>query len=278
MGIDAAAPVSQATFDAAARTVTLTAADAGSGVERIEFRVGDGAWTTYAAPVQVGDGATTLEHRAVDRLGRVEDPGTLAVPARGQQLAASATAAVTSDEPVGLGGTVTVDVAVTSQGATPTGTVTLSDAGGALVTGTLTDGRVAVDVAAIRLGVGSHQLTARYSGDAARAASQDTVTVVVAKASSTTRATVRHPSPSARKAVVTVRVTSAVEATGTVRITVRTGKKAKARTVTLRDGKARLVLRGLAPGRHRITSTYAGSADVARSSDSTVLRVTRSAR
>ena len=42
-------------------------------------------------------------------------------------------------------------------------------------------------VAATDLGVGSHALTVRYSGDAARAASQDTVTVVVAKASSTTR-------------------------------------------------------------------------------------------
>ena len=75
-----------------------------------------------------------------------------------------------------------------------------------------------------------------------------------------------------------MRVRSAVEATGTVRITVGTGTKAKARTVTLRDGKARLVLRGLAPGRHRITATYAGSPDVARSKDSTALRVTKAGR
>ena len=49
----------------------------------------------------------------------------------------------------------------------------------------------------------------------------------------------------------------------------------RTRSVTLRDGRARLVLRGLAPGVHRITATYAGSPDVAGSSDSTVLRVTR---
>ncbi|PUA80172.1 alpha-L-arabinofuranosidase C-terminal domain-containing protein [Nocardioides currus] len=275
VGIDAVAPVTRASLDAAARTATLTAADAGAGVERIEFRLGAGPWTTYASPVPVGDAATSLDYRAVDRLGQAEQPGTLAVPAAGQQLAASATAAVTSDEPVRLGGTVDVDVAVSGQGGTPTGTVTLSGPTGALTTGTVTGGRVTLRVPAIQLGVGSHPLTVRYAGDTAWGASQDTVTVVVARASSTVQVAARHRSLSARKAVVAVRVTSAVDATGTVRITVRTGKKARSRTVTLRDGKARLVLRGLAPGRHRITATYAGSPDVARSSDSTVLRVTR---
>ena len=182
VGIDATAPVTRATFDSAARTVTLAAADAGSGVATIEYRVGDGQWTTYAAPVRVGDAATTVDYRATDRLGRAEQPGTLAVPAAGQQLAATATAAVTSDEPVALGDTVSVDVAVSSQGGTPTGTVTLSGPAGALATGTLAGGKVVLQVAASDLGVGSHQLTVRYSGDAARAASQDTVTVVVAKA------------------------------------------------------------------------------------------------
>ena len=51
VGIDAAAPVTRATFDSAARTVTLTAADAGSGVATVEYRLGAGQWTTYAAPV-----------------------------------------------------------------------------------------------------------------------------------------------------------------------------------------------------------------------------------
>ena len=274
VGIDAAAPVTSATFDSAARTVTLTAADAGSGVDKVEYRLAGGSWTTYAAPVPVGNAATTVDFRAVDRLGRVEQPGTLAVPAAGAQLAASATAAVADEDPVSLGDPARVNVTVTAQGATPTGTVTLSDADGTLGSGTLVDGRAVLEVASTELGVGSHTLTVRYAGDATRAASQDTVTVVVAKAASTTRVGVTG-SPSAKKAVVTVRVKAAVEAAGTVRVKVRTGKKVKARTLTLRDGKARLVLRGLAPGKHRITATYAGSPDVARSSDSTVLRVTR---
>ena len=55
----------------------------------------------------------------------------------------------------------------------------------------------------------------------------------------------------------------------------RSSGKSRARTVALREGKARLVLRGLAPGTHRITVAYAGSPDVAPSRASTVLRVTR---
>ncbi|PKH40714.1 Alpha-L-arabinofuranosidase [Nocardioides alpinus] len=278
VGIDATAPVTRATFDTAARTVTLTAADAGAGVEKAEYRLAGGQWTTYASPVQVGDAATTVDYRAVDRLGRVEQAGTLDVPAAGTQQVATSTAAVTSADPVSLGGPARITVTVTSQGAAPTGTVTLSDAGGTLATGTLAGGRAALEVASTELGVGTHTLTVRYAGDATRAASQDTVTVVVTRASSTTRASVTHRSPSATKAVVTVRVRAAVEATGTVRIKVGTGKKAKVRTVTLRDGRARIVLRGLAPGKHRITATYAGSPDVARSSDSTVLRVTKAGR
>ena len=275
--LDAIAPGVRGQLRRAAPHGHPTATDQGSGVDRIEYRLGTGPWTTYTAPVQVG-AATTVDYRATDRLGRVEQPGTLAVPAPGTSLAASSTAAVTVEDPVRLGSPVKVNVTVTAQGATPTGTVTLTDQSGTLATGTLADGRAVLEVASTELGVGSHELTVAYAGDSARAASLDTVTVVVAKASSTTRARVKHHTPSARKAVVIVKVAAAVDAEGTVRIKVRTGKKVTTRTVTLHDGRARLVLRGLATGSHRITATYAGSPDVARSSDSTVLRVTRAGR
>lgn len=274
VGIDATTPITKATLGAD-RTVTLVAADAGAGVERVDWRIGDGPWTAYDVPVPVGDAAATVGFRAVDRLGNVEQPGTLAVPAKGAQLAATATAVVASDAPVRLGRTARFAVSVTGDGVTPTGSVTLVGDDGTLATATLADGRATLDVAATALGVGSHTLTVRYSGDAASAASQDTVAVEVAKASSRTRATVRHGSSSARKAVVVVEVAAAVEVEGRVEVTVRTGRKARTRTVTLREGRARLVLRGLRAGTHRITATYAGSADVAPSRDRAVLRVTR---
>lgn len=274
VGIDATTPITKATLGVD-RTVTLAAADAGAGVERVDWRIGDGPWTAYDAPLPVGDAATTVGFRSVDRLGNVEQPGTLAVPAKGAQLAATATAVVASDDPVRLGRTASFAVSVTGDGTTPAGTVTLVGDDGTLATATLADGRATLDVATTALGVGSHTLAVRYSGDAASAASQDTVTVEVAKASSRTRATVRHGSSSARKAVVVVKVSSDVEVEGRVKVTVRTGKKARTRTVTLREGRARLVLRGLRAGAHRITATYAGSADVAPSRDRAVLRVTR---
>ena len=78
--LDAIAPASSASVDAQ-RRVTLTATDQGSGVDRIEYRVGAGAWTAYTAPVQVGAAATTVEHRAVDKVGNVGATTSTAVPA-----------------------------------------------------------------------------------------------------------------------------------------------------------------------------------------------------
>lgn len=280
VGIDAAAPVTRSTFDAVSRTVTLTAADSGSGVERVEYRLGDGDWTTYTDPVLIGAAATTLDHRAVDRLGRVEEPGRLEVPAAGAQLAESLTAAVVAESPVRLGRSVRVDVSVSTQGATPTGAVTLVDASGTLATATLVEGRATLAIPSARLGVGSHTLAVRYGGDGSRAASEDSVGVVVTRATSTTRATVRPRTVSAsRKAVVRVRVAAAVEAAGTVEVLVRkAGRVIATRTMTLAEGTGKAALPRLRAGRYRITATYSGSPSVAASKGTTALRVTGAGR
>ncbi|MFD5053208.1 OmpL47-type beta-barrel domain-containing protein [Streptomyces tendae] len=53
-------------------TVTVTASDTGSGVNTIEYAVGDGAWTAYAAPVMVHEvGEHTVRYRATDKAGNV---------------------------------------------------------------------------------------------------------------------------------------------------------------------------------------------------------------
>ena len=54
--------------------VTLTATDgSGSGVARSEYRVGGGAWQTYAAPFTISaDGQHTVEYRSADKAGNVE--------------------------------------------------------------------------------------------------------------------------------------------------------------------------------------------------------------
>ncbi|WP_030668175.1 OmpL47-type beta-barrel domain-containing protein [Streptomyces sp. NRRL B-1347] len=53
-------------------TVTVTASDAGSGLNKVEYAVGDGAWTTYSAPVMVhAVGTHKVRYRASDKAGNV---------------------------------------------------------------------------------------------------------------------------------------------------------------------------------------------------------------
>ncbi|GAA2092627.1 DUF1080 domain-containing protein [Streptomyces albiaxialis] len=51
-------------------TVTVTASDAGSGVDTIEYALGDGAWQPYTAPVMVHEvGTHKVRYRAKDKAG-----------------------------------------------------------------------------------------------------------------------------------------------------------------------------------------------------------------
>ncbi|WP_257232566.1 OmpL47-type beta-barrel domain-containing protein [Streptomyces sp. Rer75] len=55
-------------------TVTVSATDAGSGVDRIEYAVGDGAFQPYTAPVMVHEvGTHTIRYRATDKAGNTSE-------------------------------------------------------------------------------------------------------------------------------------------------------------------------------------------------------------
>ncbi|GAA1425608.1 DUF1080 domain-containing protein [Streptomyces thermospinosisporus] len=55
-------------------TVTVTASDTGSGVNTIEYALGDGAWQTYTGPVMVHQAGThTVRYRATDKAGNVSE-------------------------------------------------------------------------------------------------------------------------------------------------------------------------------------------------------------
>lgn len=59
--------------------VAVTAADAGSGVAAVEYKVDSGAWTAYSAPVQVSSaGAHTVAYRARDVAGNASAEGSVA--------------------------------------------------------------------------------------------------------------------------------------------------------------------------------------------------------
>jgi len=79
--VDTVAPSTRAAFaepgdggwHRGAVPVTLTATDAGSGVEAVEYALDGGPWTAYTTPVDItGDGTHALLYRAKDRAGTVE--------------------------------------------------------------------------------------------------------------------------------------------------------------------------------------------------------------
>ncbi len=79
--IDKTVPTSTATPPGGTFTaptqVTLAGADSGSGVDKLEYRLDNGEWTTYSAPVTIsGNGPHTLEHRATDVAGNVGAVGS----------------------------------------------------------------------------------------------------------------------------------------------------------------------------------------------------------
>ncbi|MGI5521486.1 family 43 glycosylhydrolase [Micromonospora sp. CA-259024] len=80
--IDATPPASTATVDSATRAVTVTASDATSGVVRIEYAIGTGAWTAYSGAIAAPDSNRhTVSFRALDVAGNLETAKTATIPA-----------------------------------------------------------------------------------------------------------------------------------------------------------------------------------------------------
>jgi hypothetical protein len=180
--VDATVPLSRATYDGA-RNVDVRAADATSGVDRIEVMVGDGAWSTYLGPFAVGEDGATIRYRAVDRAGNVEVTNELVVPSAWAHLLASSTVAVAEASTVKFGSPVMVRARVNGTGAMPTGVVRVYAGGVLLASGQLAaDGRVRMAVDTRNLGgPGTYTLVVRYDGDETYRYSSDTVEIKVTK-------------------------------------------------------------------------------------------------
>ncbi len=58
---------------------TLSASDAGSGVDHAEFRIDGGGWIAYSGAFAVSAGKHVIGYRSVDHIGNVEDERTLDV-------------------------------------------------------------------------------------------------------------------------------------------------------------------------------------------------------
>ncbi|MEV8146025.1 NPCBM/NEW2 domain-containing protein [Specibacter sp. NPDC078709] len=68
--VDTQVPAVTATVDADARTITVAAADSGSGIDKVEFSTDGGAtWKAYTAVIKAGDDGVSVAYRATDKAG-----------------------------------------------------------------------------------------------------------------------------------------------------------------------------------------------------------------
>ena len=171
-------------------------------------------------------------------------------------LASSSTALGASTNPSVFGQSVTLTATVT--GSAPTGTATFNDGATTLCNAVALAGGQAPCLTSA-LGVGSHSLTAVYSGDGNNAGSTGSpLTQTVNKAATTTTISAHTPNPSSLGAPIAVTASVAVTAPGAG---TPTG------TITVSDGSANCVITlpatgcnliPLSAGATTLTATYAG--------------------
>ncbi|WP_413101202.1 beta strand repeat-containing protein [Streptomyces sp. Inha503] len=162
---------------------------------------------------------------------------------------------------------------------TPTGTVTFTIAGGPTLTGTLdATGQACVTTSAIP--VGTHAVTAAYSGDTGVAGSSASGSVTVNQGVSTTTLSFLPTFPVCGQPVtlcaqVTVAAPSTCTPTGTVTFTIAGGPTL---TGTLdATGQACVTTSAIPVGTHAVTATYAGNTGVAGSAASGSITVGQAA-
>ena len=159
--------------------------------------------------------------------------------------------------------TFTVSVKPVAPGTgTPTGTVTFTIEGTAQTPVSLASGKATLKTNA--LSVGTHTVTAAYSGDENYLASTSaSLTETVNQDDTTVRlSSSADPSAAGRAVTFTALVTPVAPGTGTPDGSVTFTVDGVAQTpVALSAGRATLTLDNLAAGSHTITASYSGSAD-----------------
>jgi uncharacterized repeat protein (TIGR03803 family) len=227
------------------------------------FNVVSGAEITTTVPLDATTGAVEV----------TTDGGTLKsnVPFRVLPQAVTSASLESSHKPSTFGEPVTFTVAVTSEGGTPTGSVTFKNGSATLATETLSDGKASFETSA--LAVGSHSITAAYEGSSHFAASISSVlTQTVERAASSTKvASSLNPSTHGAAVTFTATVTSP-GGTPTGTVTFKSGSSVLG-TGTLTDGKATFKTSTLAVGTHSIMVVYAASTDFSGSTSPALSQV-----
>jgi hypothetical protein len=247
-------------------TALVTGANGGPAVTgTVAFR--DGAGLLADVPLSNGEADYTTTALGVGThtitatySGDATYAGSSGTVVQQVNLASSSTALTQSGAPTGLGQPVTFTATVGGAGQTPTGTVTFQDGTTVLADSVALDGSGVATFSTTALAVGTHAITAAYSGDSSYAGSNSpAVTVQVNPISSTTTVTTSSsPSRFGDDVTFTATVSGAGPApTGTV--TFRDGEAVLVADVALSSGgAATFSTSSLAVGTHGITAVYSG--------------------
>ena len=246
-----------ASSSGSAPTGTVTFSDSGTTVATGTLNGGQAVGTTTALALG--------SHTIIATYGGTSDYSA-SVSATGATVLVSAASTTTtltaSPSPASALGSATLTaVVLPSGGPTPTGSITFMDGGTTIGTAAV-NGSGQASVTDSNLSVGTHSLSATYTGSglAADGASTGTASLTVAAAASTTVVT-GNPNPQltpTNSITFTATVTGAGTPTGTV--TFKNGTSSMG-SATLSGGSASLSPTTLGTGTYAITATYGGDAN-----------------
>ena len=185
----------------------------------------------------------------------------------------TSTSLTSSLNPSTYGQKVTWTATVTSSASIPpTGTVTLSWSNHTIGLATLNSSGVAT-FSRSKLNADSYPLTAVYGGDATHTGSTSAVLNQVVVQTTSTATLTSSPNPSAQSQAVTFTAKiSSPTVTPTGPVTFTAGKTVLG-TAQLSGGKATLTISSLAVGSTKVTATYYGDSNIAKSSASVIQTV-----
>ena len=181
----------------------------------------------------------------------------------------SSTTGVTSSlNPSTYGAVVTFTATVSGVGGTPTGTVTFKDGATTLGSGTL-NGSGQTTLSVNSLSVGSHSITAAYSGDANFPASTSPVLTQNVTGSSSATAVTSSVNPSAYGQTVTFTATvTGAGGTPTGTVTFKDGATTLGSGTLNGSGQTTLSVNLLSVGSHSISASYGGDSNFPASTSS----------
>ena len=187
-------------------------------------------------------------------------------------LIGTATALTSSPNPSTYGQTIGFTAFVSSSAGTPTGSVTFMDGATTLGSSTV-DGSGFAALAVSSLSVGTHTVTAQYTGDSSFSGSTSSVYVqTVNKAGTTTTLTSnRNPSNNQQPVTFTATVSSST-ATGLVQFFDGATSLGSA---SLSRGVASLTTSNLSAGSHSVTATYGGDGNYSGSTSAVLTQTVR---